>query len=100
MAATNKTSREGGIVTRATELTTVLYVTQEGVDAKAAVFTVSREPKSDSTLNQGANTGKGCDRKRTKEETTRKANNYKGRSSAGIAGGKGEDSRGFQKGPH
>jgi mannose/fructose/N-acetylgalactosamine-specific phosphotransferase system component IIB len=55
---TIKTSRQRSIKTRATELTGILYVTKEGVYPREAVFTVIREPKSDSTLNKGAYMGK------------------------------------------
>jgi hypothetical protein len=85
-------------MTRATELTTIFYVTHEGVDAREAVFTVIREPKSDSTLNKGADTGRGRGRKRTEEETTKKVNNKKGINNTGITGGKrGSIVKGFRK---
>jgi hypothetical protein len=59
-------------MTRATELTNILHVTQENVDAKEVIFIVSREAKSDSTVNKGADTGKGRGRKRTEAETTKR----------------------------
>jgi hypothetical protein len=53
----NITSRQGGIRKRAMEHSTILYVTKEGVYAREAIiFTVIREPKSDSTLNKAADT--------------------------------------------
>jgi hypothetical protein len=71
--ATNRTSRQRGIRTRATELTTII-VTHEVVDAKEPIFTVSREPKLYSTLNKGADTGRGRARERDEEETILKVN--------------------------
>jgi hypothetical protein len=66
-----KTRRQGGVKTRATELTTILCVTKKGVYAREAVFTARREPKSDSTVNKGTDTGKGRGRKRAEEQTTK-----------------------------
>jgi hypothetical protein len=68
---TMRTSRQRGIRARATELTTILYVTQEGVYAIEVLFTCIREPKSGSTLNKRAYTGRGRGRKRMEEENTK-----------------------------
>jgi hypothetical protein len=48
-----------------TQLTTILNVTQKGVDAKQAILTIRREPKVYSALNKGVKTGSGRSRKRT-----------------------------------
>jgi hypothetical protein len=72
MTTTSKTSRKGGIRTRATELTTILYVTTKGIYAREAIFTVIREPKSDSTLKKGADMGNGRGWERAEKETTKR----------------------------
>jgi hypothetical protein len=71
MTTTIKTSRKGGIRTRATELTTIIYVTKKAICAREAVFTVIRELKSDSTLKKGAGMGRGRGRERAEEGTTK-----------------------------
>mmetsp|Transcript_11907 Transcript_11907/g.21475 ORF Transcript_11907/g.21475 Transcript_11907/m.21475 type:complete len:127 (-) Transcript_11907:143-523(-) len=99
-SANNRTPREGDTWARTTKLTTKLYVTYKGFNARETVLTVSREPKTDSsTMKKIAEPVGGRGRKRTEEETTKKVKSRKNTTDTRITGEDGDNKvEGFRKG--